>query len=197
MNDIAKTDESKSKNFELEASVEIILDVMLLAIIREHYLDDKILKDEWTRLRTAKKALFGIKPSRGNPADNDIPELLYMAKAYIEQRGNPDYDADYNLVWQNEDEEYSSETQLATDAVEWRKNSDPSCKYHNENEKIRNLQQKFHGNIDDWLKIAFNQDGLAQDVFTFKLTQLEELFAPLGIKIVNPRNAMRDSNSWN
>jgi len=175
-------------------AVEAILDVLLLALIRGNPYEDKTLKNEGTRLRTVKKALLGMPSSRGNPADSDIPELLYMARAYVAERGKPEYDSNYELIWQGDTDQFSFETQLAIAAVAARKATDPLHTYHNEQEKIRNLQQKFHRNIQDWLKIVHGQDGLAEDVFTLKLRELEELFAPLGIRIEIPIDPLRDPN---
>lgn len=166
-----------------QEAVEAVLDVLLLGIIRAHPYKDKTLINEGTRLRSAKKALFGISPARGNPVQDDMPELLHMAKNFIKERGKPEYSTNYDVNWSTDDKHCSLVIHLASKAMAARKFFDPSHTYYNEEEKIKNLKIKFNCNIQNWLKMAHNQDGLAEDVFTLKTRELKELLAPLGIRI--------------
>ena len=60
--------------------------------------------------------------------------------------------------------------------------------------KIRNLQQKFDREIQTWLGIAFDEDGVPNDVLWMHLRTLEGLFRMLGVKIGNPADPARDLN---
>ncbi len=176
-------------------AVEAIVDVLLMAIIRAHPKQNASKNSDRGRLVVAKTALFDIGRSKGPRKHDDVPELMYMAETYISERGEPEFGSDYTLHWPNkEDKSYSSETQLARKAMAARIKANPEHKYHDEEKKVRNLQQKFHKNIEDWLKITYNQGSLSTNVFQMKLCELEELFAPLGIKIDATANPFRTPN---
>jgi len=174
-------------------AVEAILDTLLLAIIRGHQRDSEGWAEERKRLLAAKKALFDIDPPKGPPTHHDIPELLHMADTYLKERGQPSLGEGYMPEWPGSGgDNNTSETQLAVAAIRERKSRDMDYAPHHEAEKIRNLQQKFHRNIDDWLKMAFGQEGLAESVFRLKLRELAELLEPLGIKLADPAEPLRD-----
>ena len=172
-------------------AVDAILDVLFLAVIRAHPREGKRWEEQ-KRLNQVKSALFGTDAPRGRATHDDIPEMLRMADGYIRERGEPMLKETYELNWPELNAEtLSFETQLATAALEARMVADPTYKPHNRDEKIRNLQQKFHRNIQDWLKITYGQSGLAENVFRLKLRELSELLAPLGIQINEPGEILR------
>lgn len=172
-----------------------IVDALLLSIIRAHPNDAKG-RDAYRRLNEAKGALFGIKAQRGRKPDDDLPELMYMAEAYIGERGQPDIGADYSPEWPDGCDEFCRPAQtLARAAIRAREETEPGYSPHSE-EKMRNLQQKFSRNIDDWLKMSHGQNGLPESVFHLKVRELAELLEPLGIAVTMPAS-LRDVKSAN
>lgn len=174
-----------------------VIDVLLLAIIRAYPRDG----NEWTeykRLNAAKRALFGIDSQRGAVSHDDTPELLHMAAAYIRERGEAALGDGYELNWPDGDPSvHAAETRLALAALNARKVSDPNYRPHSEDEKIRNLQQKFHGNIGAWLKMAHGQQGMTETVFALKLRELTDLLEPLGVRISTRQELLRDAKGPN
>ncbi len=185
-----------SGDISAEAATAVI-DVLLLSIIRAHPRVGQELKN-YQRLNAAKKALFGVDSPRGPSTHDDTPELIYMAETYIREHGDPKLGEDYKLEWSDESEEnYTPPTTLARAALKACDTSDRTHSIHNEEEKVRNLQQKFCRNIEDWLKMAYGQPSLAESVFHLKLRELADLLEPLGIRIVVPPQVLRDANSPN
>jgi hypothetical protein len=175
-----------------EEAVITIIEVLLLSIIRAYPTADGHL-DNYKRLNAAKLALFNLKSPQGRPKDDDTPELIHMAEAYIRARGEPTIGKDYQLSWPDKPEfSFHIETRLACRALRARKRYDRNYRPHNVGEKVRNLQQKFHRNIEEWLKIVHNQSGMAKSVFNIKLDELDELLTPLGLRIVYPEESLRD-----
>ena len=173
-----------------------IVDALLLSIIRAHPSDAKG-RDTYRRLNEAKSALFGIKAQRGRKPDDDLPELMHMAAAYIAERGTPELGADYSLEWPDGCESFCRPAQtLARAAIRAREDAEPGYTPHSD-EKMRNLQQKFSRNIGDWLKLSHGQDSLPETVFRLKVRELAELLLPLGIAVEMPAEPLRDIKSSN
>lgn len=187
-----------SDDVSVEA-VTAIVDVLLLSIVQAYpsdkidQTDNKRVKaDNYGRLNAAKKALFGVDSPKGRPTDDDTPEMLHMTEAYIRERGEPTHGENYNLQWPGGgDQSLASETALARHAMDARKAADTNYRPFNEEEKVRNLQQKFHRNISAWLTMSYNQPGTAESVFQWKLEELAELLQPIGLRIQIPSNLLR------
>jgi hypothetical protein len=176
-------------------AVEAIIDTLLLAIIRGNPMKKGQRSREDLRLTDVKKSLFGIAPRRGASLGHDIPELVHMAKGYLADRGVPDFGPEYDLVWPAASEVGArSATQLAKEALEVRIVANPGYAPHNKEEKTRNLQQKFDREIQTWLGIAYDEDGVPNDVLWMHLRELEGLLRMLGMKIGNPADPARDLN---
>ncbi len=172
-----------------------IVDALLLSIIRAHPREGKEW-EEYKRLNAARKALFGVDAPRGRKYDDDLPELMYMAETYIAERGKPEMSGDYTPEWPDGCDEFCRPAQtLARAAIRAREEAEPGNTPHSE-EKMRNLQQKFSRNIDDWLKMSHGQDGLPESVFRLKVRELAELLEPLGIAVTMP-TPLRDIKSAN
>lgn len=167
-----------------EASSAVI-DVLLLSIIQAYPHDQKGRK-EYARLNEAKSALFGVKSPRGPAVQDDLSELIHMTEAYIQERGQPTTGKDYELGWPDGDcQLHKPPTVLAKEAMRARRAVDPNYKPHSDN-KADNLQEKFCRNKDEWLRMAYGQPGVAQSVFTLKVSELAELLEPLGVRIRMP-----------
>ncbi len=180
-------------------AVTAIVDVLLLSII-EAYPSDKVDQTDYKRvkatnyerLNAAKKALFGVDSPKGRPTDDDTPEMLHMTEAYIRERGEPTYGENYNLHWpDNGDQSFTSETALARNAMDACKAVEPKRPIHNEDEKVRNLQDKFHRNIGEWLKMGDGRSRSVESVFKWKLEELAEFLQPIGLRIQFPSNMLR------
>jgi hypothetical protein len=177
-------------------AVTAIVDALLLSLIRAHPNDAKG-RDTYRRLNEAKSALFGIKAQRGRRPDDDLPELMHMADAYIAEHGKPEIGADYTPQWPDGCGDFCRPAQtLARAAIRARQRAEPGYAPHSE-EKMRNLQQKFSRNIGEWLKLSHGQDGLPETVFRLKVRELAELLEPLGIAVKTPSEPLRDINSPN
>lgn len=177
-------------------AVTAIVDALLLSIIRAHPREGKGW-EEYERLNAAKKALFGVDAPRGRKRDDDLQELIYMAETYIAERGKPEMRDDYTPEWPDGCDEFCRPAQtLARAAIRAREEVEPGYAPHSD-EKMRNLQQKFSRNIDDWLKMSHGQDGLPESVFHLKVRELAELLEPLGIAVIMPAAPMRDIKSAN
>lgn len=173
-----------------------VIDVLLLAIIRASPEDEKN-RDDYRRLNEAKSALFGLRSPKGPSPHDDLPELIYMAEAYIRERGKPNIGEGYQLEWPDADErDLTPPTVLAREAISARQTRDRSYKPHSD-DKADNLQEKFNRNKNAWLQMAQGRADLAESVFTLKLRELAELFEPLGVQIKMPANALRDPKSPN
>lgn len=172
-----------------------IVDALLLSIIRAHPRKGKDW-EEYKRLNAARKALFGVDAPRGRKYDDDLPELMYMAETYIAERGQPDIGADYSPEWPDGCDEFCRPAQtLARAAIRASEKTEPGYTLHSE-EKMRNLQQKFSRNIDDWLKMSHGQNDLPESVFQLKVRELAEMLEPLGIAVTMP-TSLRDIKSAN
>jgi hypothetical protein len=166
-------------------AASLVVDALLLAIIRAYPHDQKGRK-EYVRLNEAKSALFGVRSPRGPSVHDDLPELIHMTEAYIEERGRPSIGKDYELGWPDGDGElHKPPTVLAREAMRARQAADPSYRPHSDN-KADNLQEKFCRNKDEWLKMAYGQAGVAQSVFRLKVRELAELLEPLGVRVRMP-----------
>ena len=145
-----------------------VVDALLLSIIRAHP-DAAKSRNAYQRLNEAKSALFGVAAPRGRKPDDDLPELMHMAAAYISERGKPEIGVDYTPEWPDERDHFCRPAQtLARAAIRAREQSEPGYVAHSD-EKIRNLQQKFSRNISHWLKLSYGQDGLVESVFRLKV----------------------------
>ncbi len=184
-----------AEDISAEAATAVV-DALLLAIIRAHPRAGRGW-EEYKRLNEAKKALFGIDSRRGRKPDDDLPELIHMAEAFIAERGRPEIGDGYEPQWPDGEGEFCRPAQtLARAAIRARQEAEPGYVPHSE-EKIRNLQQKFSRNIGEWLKMADGQDGLAESVFRAKVRELAELLGALGIAVQFPAEPLRDVNSAN
>lgn len=173
-----------------------LVDALLLSIIRAHP-DTAKSRNTYQRLNEAKSALFGVAAQRGRKPDDDLPELMHMAAAYIAERGDPELGAEYSLEWPDELDQFCRPAHtLARAAVRAREEAEPGYAPHSD-EKMRNLQQKFSRNIGDWLKLSYGREGLMDSVFRMKIRELAELLAPLGIRVDTEANPLRDVKSTN
>lgn len=173
-----------------------VIDVLLLAIIRA-FPEDERNREEYRRLNEAKSALFGLRSRRGPSTHDDLPELIHMAEAYIEERGKPSIGEGYQLEWPDVPErDLTPPTVLAREAIRARQAADPSYKPHSD-DKADNLQEKFSRSKDAWLQMAEGRADLTESVFTLKLRELAGLLEPLGVQIEMPANVLRDPKSPN
>lgn len=176
-------------------AIMAMVDAALLGIIRAHVGGDT----EGARLRAAKKALFEIDPPRGKPPDHDLPELLFMAQEYARDRGTPELGEDYVPHWPNADEsKCRSKTALAQLALAARRAADPGVRIHDEQHKIRNLEQKFTSHRDGLLRLVVGWGTLAHDdIIGPAMRDVQQLLALLGIPFALPVLPSRDANSMN
>ena len=182
-----------SDDWRCNSAIVAIIDVALLGLIRAH--DGKGTEGE--RLRSAKKALFGIDPPRGKPVDHDIPELLFMAREYAAERGVPAFDGAYTPYWPDADESNCrSKTALAEEALAARLRVDPKAYIHSHAEKVRNLEKKFTAQRDGLLRLVVGWGAEAHDdIMGSQLRDLKVLMELLGIPFAVPSRPSRDSNS--
>jgi hypothetical protein len=174
-----------------EEAVIAVIEVLLLAIIRAYPTANGHL-DNYKRLNAAKLALFNLKSPQGRPEDDDTRELIHMANAYIKARGQPTIGKNYELSWPDKPKSsFQSETKLACRALRARKRYERDYRPHNVGEKVRNLQQKFHRNMEELLKIANGRTSINKSAFNMKLNELNELLTPLGLRMVYPKEPVQ------
>ncbi len=174
-------------------AAEALLDMLLLAIIRANPVPTAKRSDDHLRLNDAKKSLFGIATPRGRNFGNDLPELVYMARQYIAERGRPEIGPEYELSWPTEPENTaSSVTALANEALEIRKKSEPDFPMAGLEERVHRLQKKFEKYKQPVLKMVYGRDGLAETVFSQHLREVKGLLEHLGIKVEEPTTPLRD-----
>lgn len=176
-------------------AIMVMVEAALLGVIRAHGGGE----NEGERLRAAKMALFGIDPPRGKPKDHDLPELLFMAKEYVRDRGSPEFGEDYIPSWPNaDDSKCRSKTALAQLALTARRAADPGVRIHNEQHKIRNLEQKFTLHRDGLLRLVVGWGALPHDdIIGPALRDVQQLLSLLGIPFALPTLPSRDVNSMN
>lgn len=174
-----------------------IVDAALLSVIRAHSpMSGTPAEDERKRLNDAKSALFGFKTFRGRPKDRDIPELVHMAQEYIRERGNYKFDTDYIPKFSENDEaETGYQTELARRAIAARKANHPRYTPHNEEEKIRNLQQKFDASREELIRRVVGWGGANGDLIQMHVRDLAETLRVLGIPTSAEVDQDRELNS--
>jgi hypothetical protein len=174
-----------------------IVDAALLSVIRAHPPVTGVqVEDERKRLNNAKNALFGFKKFRGRPADRDIPELVHMAREYVKERGDYRFDADYIPKFSEIDEEESGyQTELARRAIAARKANHPRYQPYNEDEKIRNLQQKFDASREELIRRVVGWGGTNGDLIQMHVRDLAEALRELGIPVSPEVDQDRELNS--
>ena len=174
-----------------------IVEAALLSVIRAHSpMSGKTAEDERKRLNDAKSALFGFKTFRGRPNDRDVPELVYMAQKYVEERGDYQFDSEYIPKFSENDEEESGyQTELARRAIAARKANHPGYQAHNEEEKIRNLQQKFNTSREELISRVVGWGGTNGDLIQMHVRDLSETLRVLGIPVSAEVDQDRELNS--
>ncbi|SMY07243.1 hypothetical protein LOM8899_01376 [Flavimaricola marinus] len=179
-------------------SIMAMVDAALLGFIRANPTNSKT-DDPGVRLRSAKKALFGIPPPSGKPVALDIPELITMAQKYADERGPYEVDERYVPFWLHiDDTACTSVTELARIALTRREQQDNGYRPHNRDEKIRNLVNKFNDQRDGLLRLVVGWGPRAHDdVVNMNLREIKNLLVILGIPFENPSLPSRDANTLN
>ena len=189
--------ELENADWRENPAVIAIVDAVFLSFIRAHpTLPGAVVEDEQKRLSDAKAAIFGFKKHRGRPKDRDIPELVYMAKAYISERGEYKFDANYVPIFsENDEEEIGYQTELARRAIAARKAENSNYKPHNEEEKIRNLQQKFDVSREELIRLVVGWGGTSGDLIQMHVREFAETLQVLGIPVSAEVDQNRELNS--
>lgn len=187
----------EAEDWRENPAIIAIVDAALLSVIRAHSpMSGEAAEDERKRLNHAKTALFGFKTFRGRPKDRDIPELVYMAQEYVRERGDYKLDSDYIPRFSDTDEEEAGyQTELARRAIAARKENHPGYKPHNEDEKIRNLQQKFDASREEVIRRVVGWGGTNGDLIQMHVRDLAETLKVLGIPISAEVDQDRELNS--
>jgi hypothetical protein len=187
----------ESDDWRENPAIIAIVDAALLSVIRAHSpMAGEAAEDERKRLNHAKTALFGFKSFRGRPKDRDIPELVYMAQEYVRERGDYELDSDYIPRFSNYDEEEAGyQTDLARRAIAVRKENYPGYQPYREEEKIRNLQQKFDASREELIRRVVGWGGANGDLIQMHVRDLAETLKVLGIPFSAEVDQDRELNS--
>jgi hypothetical protein len=189
--------EVEADDWRENPAVVAIVEAALLSVIRVHSpMSGTAAEDERKRLNDAKSALFGFKTFQGRPKDRDIPELVYMAQEYIRERGDYSFDSDYIPKFsENDAEETGYQTELARRAIATRRANYPGYRPHNEEEKIRNLQQKFDVSREELIRRVVGWGGTNGDLIQMHVRDLAETLRVLGIPPAAEVDQDRELNS--
>lgn len=181
-------------------AVVAIVDAVLLGLIRAHEPPVGVcLGGATARLAQAKKHLFGMPVRRGRRSDQDIPELIEMARLRLEEGGDFTFTRDY-LVEFSDQAAHSAEayqTGLARQALSNRKAREPGYQPHNEDEKIRNLQQKYADSEPELLRLVAGWSGSNSDLIRMHARDAAETLELLGIPFAQAVDEDRELNSPN
>lgn len=191
-----------SEDWRSNPALVAMVDAVLLGLIRAHQppTSTGLSQDEKVRLRTAKKALFGISPPRGHPKTSDLHELLLMAEEYVKDRGDDwSYRDGWSPYWRNVDEtSCRSTTALATWVYEERIKARSEPLYEEGESKIRHLQRAFDDQRDALLAQVLGwPTGAYDDVIGDYSHDFSELLRLLGIPFSPSFTPSHDANSMN
>ncbi len=171
------------------------VDAMLLSLIRAHPMQAGKSASELERLRDAKEALFGIKPSDDRKAKRDIPLLVVMARGFIADRNGAKLDPDNgDIVWGNHDPKSCRALKpLARDVIAIAKATgqdfDPMIE---EDSVVKRLARKFSAQQQDLLRQVVLLDGVETGYLIDWITQVRDILGPVGIPVQIPKDPARD-----
>ncbi|WP_282027621.1 hypothetical protein [Ruegeria faecimaris] len=171
------------------------VDAMLLSLIRAHPMQVGKDASELERLRDAKEALFGIKPSDDRKAKRDIPLLVIMAQGFISDRNGAKLDPkNGDIIWGDHDPKSCRKLKpLARDSIKAAKASghdfDPMVE---EDSVAKRLVRKFSDRKQDLLRQVVLLDGVETGYLIDWITQVRDILGPVGIPAEIPKDPVRD-----
>jgi hypothetical protein len=171
------------------------IDLLLLALIRAHPMQVETDRDDFERLRDAKEAVFGIKPSDDRKTRRDIPYLILMAKEYIADRGGGTFQlSDNRVTWGDFDSSRCrGDKTLARDVIRSLKNNgvefDPMVE---ESSVISRLARKFKEEKERLVIQVVIHGDIEESFMVGWIDRARELFGPFSIPVSEDTKPARD-----